>query len=90
MYSDVRIVNFTATGDDQKLVWFQTGDKAVEVDLKLGNNEVYTVSDINGRTIQQGQLASGRLTISQVPGGMYFVKVTTTTGKQLNASVIVK
>ncbi|HWK04101.1 MAG TPA: LamG-like jellyroll fold domain-containing protein [Puia sp.] len=90
MYSDVRIVNFTATDDEQKLVWFQTGDKAVEVDLKLGNNEVYTVSDISGRTIQQGQLSSGRLTISQAPSGMYFVKVTTTTGKQLNTPVIVK
>ena len=90
MYSDVRIVNFAATDDNQKLVWFQTGDKAVEVDLKLGNNEFYTVSDIGGRTIQQGQLSAGKLTISQVPGGLYFVKVTTAAGKQLNTAVIVK
>lgn len=91
MYSDIRIVNFLAITDgEQKLVWFQTGDKAVEVDLRQGNNETYTVSDISGRMIQQGQLSSGKLTISQVPGGLYFVKVITTTGKQLDTRVIVK
>ncbi|MES1160244.1 MAG: LamG-like jellyroll fold domain-containing protein [Bacteroidota bacterium] len=90
MYSDVRILTFSGTEGDQKLVWFQTGDKAVEVDLKSGSNEIYSVTDINGRLIQQGQLSSGRLYLSGQPSGIYVVKVITVTGKQLSTQVLVK
>lgn len=90
MYSDIRMLSFSATDDNQQLVWFQTGDKAVEVNLKLGSNELYSVMDAGGRLVQQGQLSSGKLYLTQQPRGMYVVKVITATGKQLNTQVIVK
>ncbi|HEY4205411.1 MAG TPA: LamG-like jellyroll fold domain-containing protein [Puia sp.] len=89
MYSSVRALNFAAA-NDQKLTWFQAGGTTVEVDLQAGSNEWYSVTDINGRTIQQGQLSSGKLYLSQLPGGMYIVKVTTAAGTSLTTKVFVK
>jgi hypothetical protein len=90
MYSDVRILTFSGTDTDPKLVWFQTGDKAVEVDLKLGSNEVYSVTDISGRLVRQGQLSSGKLYLTGQPSGLYVVKVITASGKQLSTQVLIK
>jgi len=89
LYSVVRSLNFSL-GSGQKLVWFQSGGSAVEVNLLQGSNELYTITDISGRTIQQGQLSSGKLYLSQVPGGIYVVKVTTLTGTRLTTKVLVK
>jgi len=90
LYSDVRILLFSSTDNDQKLVWFQTGAKTVEVDLKLGTNEVYSITDISGRLVQQGQLSSGKLYLTGQPAGMYIVKVITASGKQFNTQVLVQ
>jgi hypothetical protein len=89
MYSGIRTLNFSL-GSGQKLVWFQTGEKAVEVDLRPGSNELYTVTDIGGRAIQQGQLSSGKLYLSQLPAGLYVIQVITNTGTKLNTKVLVK
>lgn len=88
-YSDIRIVSYAAESN-QKLIWFQTGEKSVEVDLQSGNSEMYSVSDISGRTIQQGQLSSGKLYLTQLPRGLYVVKVITSSGGQLDTKVLVK
>ncbi len=89
MYSIIRSLNFSLS-DAQKLVWFQTGEKAVEVDLRPGSNELYSVTDISGRLLQQGQLSSGKLYLSQLPAGLYVIQVITNTGAKLNTKVLVK
>ena len=89
MYSDIRSLSFAAP-NGQKLTWFQAGGTTVEVDLQAGSNEWYTVTDISGRTIEQGQLSSGKLYLSQLPGGMYVVKVATSSGSVLTTKVFVK
>lgn len=76
-YSPLRLVNFGATG---KLLWQNTGKHSAEVYLQQGNNENYSVSDISGHVLRQGQLSSGRTDISNLPSGIYFVKVITGTG----------
>lgn len=89
MYSVVKTVDFSF-GGGQRLTWFKTGDKAVEVNLKNGNSEVYTVTDMNGRTVQQGRLSSGKLYLNQLSGGTYFVRVRADAGQQLDTKVLIQ
>lgn len=89
MYSVIRTLNLSA-GTIQKLVWYRTGDKSVEVDLQNGNNENYSVVDLNGRVIQQGQFASGKMFLNQIPAGLYIVKAITASGQTLNTKVLIQ
>jgi hypothetical protein len=77
-YSDIRLL--TLTGLPGALVWYITGDKTAEVDYKQGANQLYTVTDMTGRTIQQGQLSGGKLYLSGLASGIYAVAVFTSTG----------
>jgi len=78
-YSAVRVVNFPGAA---KLIWYATGKGSVEVLLQLGNNEPYTLSDASGRLLRIGQLSNGRTGLSQLPSGLYIVRVMTNTGPQ--------
>jgi|GEM_PF-491095 len=84
-FSPVRVLAFSTTG---KLVWYSTGSKSVEVSLQMGTNEKYTISDISGHLIRQGQLSSGKTSLSGLAGGIYFVKVTTFAGESMNTKVL--
>ena len=87
MYSVVKTLSFT-TATGQKLSWYSTGIGAAEVRLSAGNNELYLLTDLNGRTLQQGQLSAGRLTIANRPAGLYIVKVITASGQSMEAKVV--
>jgi hypothetical protein len=87
MYSPVRVLAFTKAGN---LVWYSTGSKSAEVRLQNGSNELYTIADMAGHTLRTGRLSSGVTTLSQLPGGVYFVKVTTNAGDELVTKVVVK
>ena len=89
MYSIVRTINFGDNGN-KGLSWFKTGDRSVQVQLKQGNNELYIVTDIAGRTIQKGQLSSGRLDLTTPTTGLYSVKVFMPSGTILNTQVLVQ
>ena len=84
-YSPVRVLSFSNTG---KLVWYSTGSRSVEVSLQLGSNEKYTISDISGHLVRQGQLSGGKTSLSGLPGGIYVVKVTTFAGESMDAKVV--
>jgi Concanavalin A-like lectin/glucanases superfamily len=88
MYSEVRTVTFP-TSATQTLAWYVSGNKTVQVSLLNGSNEFYSLSDINGRTIQKGQLSSGKLYLSGVASGVYIVNVVTFTGQQLVDKVLI-
>lgn len=76
-YSNVCVVNFPVSG---RLVWYTTGPGAAVVDLQQGNNELYSLSDASGQLLKLGQLSAGKTTISGLPAGLYFVRITTSTG----------
>lgn len=88
MYSVVKTVTFP-TSAVQQLSWSIIGSKAAELVLTHGSNEFYTLMDISGRTLAQGQFSSGRLILNQLAGGLYVVKVMTFTGRQMNAKLFV-
>ena len=79
MYSDIKLLTFAAASNHD-LVWFKTGDKAVEVDFRQGSNELYSVVDMNGHIIREGQLSAGRLYLSGIASGIYSVKVLAASG----------
>ncbi|MBS1661169.1 MAG: T9SS type A sorting domain-containing protein [Bacteroidetes bacterium] len=85
-YSPMRLVNFGATG---KLFWHATGKHTVEVTLQQGNNENYSVSDVNGRVLTQGQLSYGKTTVSNLPAGVYFVRVISSTGGTATTKILI-
>ncbi len=88
MYSTVKTVVFPA-GGTQSLVWFNTGSNTAEVQLLNGSNEFYTLTDIDGRAIQKGQLSSGKLSLNRLAAGIYVVQVTTFTGQQMTTKVLI-
>ncbi len=45
--------------------------------MQQGNNELYLLSDLSGRTLRRGQLSSGKTELSHLPSGIYIVQVMT-------------
>jgi hypothetical protein len=76
IYSAVRLVNFPTAA---KLLWFATGKGSAQILLQQGNNQPYAVYDAGGRILRLGQLSNGRTQISQLPPGIYFVRVSAST-----------
>ncbi len=77
IYTGVRLLDFTAEG---KLVWYLSGSRGVEVRLRNGGNEYYSLVDMNGRVLQKGRLSAGAVTIPRLTSGLYTVKVWTNSG----------
>jgi len=86
-YTPVRLLVFSGNSG-QQLIWYPTGYRTAEVSLTTGSHEWYTLTDISGRTLRQGQLSGGKTDISRVPPGVYVVKVLTTTGQALTTKVL--
>ena len=78
--------NFSSSA--KQLIWYATGYKAAEVCLIQGSNEWYTLTDVSGQTLRQGQLSGGKTDISGLPAGLYIVKVLTATGQALTTKVL--
>jgi hypothetical protein len=87
-YTSVRLLNFSSSA--QQLIWYATGYKAAEVCLIQGSNEWYTLTDVSGQTLRQGQLSGGKTDISGLPAGLYIVKVLTATGQALTTKVLLQ
>ncbi|HTI89872.1 MAG TPA: LamG domain-containing protein [Puia sp.] len=83
-YSPVRTLNFS---ESSRLGWYSTGKLSVEVSLLQGNNESYSLSDISGRTLRQGQLSDGKTEVSHLPAGVYVVRVVTKVGEVLTKKI---
>jgi hypothetical protein len=83
-YSPVRTLNFS---ESSRLGWYSTGKLSVEVNLLQGNNERYSLSDISGRTLRQGQLSGGKTEVSHLPAGVYIVRVVTKVGETLTKKI---
>jgi Concanavalin A-like lectin/glucanases superfamily len=86
-YTPVRLLVFSGNSG-QQLIWYPTGYRTAEVSLTPGTNECYTLTDVSGRTLRQGQLSGGKTDISGLPAGLYIVKVLTTTGQGLTTKVL--
>jgi len=86
-YSSVRVLAFTMAGN---LIWYSTGTNAAEVRLHNGSNELYTITDMAGNTLRTARLSSGVASISQLPSGVYFVKVVTNAGNELTVKVLLR
>ena len=84
-YSAVRLLNFQSAGN---LIWYATGPRSVEVYLQQGNAEQYSLSDLAGHTLRQGQLANGKTDISGLPAGLYIVRVLTVSGQDMNIKIL--
>jgi hypothetical protein len=85
-YSPVKVLLFPSTG---RLVWYVTGNNTVEVNLQQGNNERYTLTDLDGHTLREGQLSGGKTEVSGYPAGLYFVKVMTANGQIMNTKILI-
>jgi hypothetical protein len=68
------VVSFATTG---KLIWYLSGHSTAEVYLQKGSTEPYAVSDAAGHLLRLGQLSNGRLEISNLPAGIYYLRVAT-------------
>lgn len=89
MYSPIRtaiVSNLPANA----LSWYATGDKSVQVQLKQGSNEWYTLTDAAGRVLRTGRLSSGKLDVTTPVTGVYTVKVWTSAGQVLATQVLIK
>jgi len=75
-YSPVRVVSFPSAG---KLIWYLTGRSSAGILLQQGTNENWSLFDAGGRLLRTGQLSNGRTQLSQLPPGIYFVRVATNT-----------
>lgn len=75
-YSSVRLISFP-TAD--KLLWYVAGKGSVEVRLQHGNNEPYSLFDSGGRLLRADRLVNGATQITQLPPGIYFVRVSART-----------
>jgi hypothetical protein len=84
-YSEVKVLSFTRTGN---LIWYSTGARSVEVRLQKGSTELYKISNAAGNVIRTGRLSDGKTTLSQLPAGIYFVKVTNTIGDELTTKIL--
>jgi hypothetical protein len=78
-YSSIRLLTISANSA-QQLIWFITGAKSAEVNYRQGSNELYTMFDMTGRLIQEGQLNAGKLYLSGLAAGIYSIQVVTATG----------
>jgi hypothetical protein len=76
-YSPVCVVNFPTTA---QLIWYSTGPAAATVEYTRGNSEYYSLLDASGRLLRSGQLANGKTQFSGLPGGIYFVRIMTSSG----------
>ncbi|MDV6223939.1 LamG-like jellyroll fold domain-containing protein [Flavitalea sp. BT771] len=85
-YSEVKVLSFTRTGH---LIWYSTGARSVEVLLQKGSTELYSISNAAGNVIQAGRLSAGKTTLSQLPAGIYFVKVINTIGDELSTKILI-
>jgi hypothetical protein len=84
-YSPVKVLNFGTQG---RLGWYTIGKLSAGIYLQQGNSENYTLTDASGHTLRQGQLAAGKAVISNLPAGVYFVRVFTSSGNILNARIL--
>ncbi len=87
-YTSVRLLNFSSSESSQQLTWYATSYKTAEVYLTRGSNELYTLTDVSGQTLRQGQLSGGKTDVSGLPAGLYIVKVLTFTGQALTTKVL--
>ncbi|HEY4061623.1 MAG TPA: LamG-like jellyroll fold domain-containing protein [Puia sp.] len=85
-YSSIQLVTFPIAG---RLVWYTTSSKTVEVYLQQGSSELYTLTDLNGRTLREGQLSGGKTDISGFPAGLYIVKVVTASGSVMSSRILI-
>jgi hypothetical protein len=76
VYSTVRVLSFPTTS---RLIWYTTGKATAEIWLQQGNNEPFSVFDASGHLLRTGYLSNGRTTISRLPPGIYFLRVSTNT-----------
>ncbi len=84
-YSLIRLLNFPSTGG---LIWYATSPRSAEVYLQQGSNEQYTLSDLAGHTLRLGQLSNGKTDISDLPAGLYIVRILTAAGQVLNTKIL--
>lgn len=85
-YSEVKALSFTRSGD---LIWYTTGSRSVEIRLQKGSTEQYSISDAGGHMIRTGRLTDGVTSLSDVPGGIYFVTVFNGIGDRQTTKVII-
>lgn len=83
-YSIVRVLNF---GESSRVTWFRTGHLTAQIVYLRGNNENYTLCDISGHILRQGQLSGGKADVSNLPAGVYVVRVVTRTGDALTTKL---
>jgi len=83
-YSIVRVLNF---GESSRVTWYKTGHLTAEIIYLRGNNESYTLCDISGHILRQGQLSGGKAEVSNLPAGVYVVRVVTRTGDALTTKL---
>jgi hypothetical protein len=62
------------------LTWFITESGTVSVVLQHGASENYRLTDVNGRTLEQGSLKDGRVMFIQMSRGTYTLHVSTAKG----------
>jgi len=77
-YSVVRTVNFPANAAN-KLIWYLTGRTSAGILLQGGNAEPFALYDAGGRLLRAGNLSYGSAQVSQLPPGIYFLRVSTRT-----------
>jgi hypothetical protein len=77
-YSLVRMVSFSTTAST-RLIWYLTGKTSAGILLQGGNDEPYALYDTGGRLLRAGNLSFGATQVSQLPPGIYFVRVSTRT-----------
>ena len=62
------------------LSWFITESGTISVWLQHGVSENFRLTDLNGRTIEQGDLKEGRVMFTRMPMGTYILHVATAKG----------
>jgi hypothetical protein len=75
-YSSVRAIGFPASG---KTYWYSTGRGSAEVVLQQGDSQPYALFDAAGHLLRSGNLFNGRTRVSQLPPGIYFLRIPATT-----------
>lgn len=81
------VVSVALTDKKSKIVWFATGGSTVQVRLDGGSNENFTLTDVNGRKVQQGSLSGGKAEMSSLTSGIYTITIQTKQGEN-NSAVI--
>lgn len=87
-YSSVQLLTFPPAAG--KLIWYPTGNRSVEVYWLQGNEEKYTLTDMNGRILREGQLSGGKTAISGYPSGLYIVNVITASGQLATTKIMLQ